>query len=89
MEITQQPDGIVEGQWSGQLSVPDPECPPGLGGNPTGTVSGRNSVLEVRLSLLGAGDFVGQVGDDGTVQGSFESCNNVYPIKFLRVASTP
>ena len=88
VDITQQPDGILTGQWSGE-STPDAPCPPGLGSNPTGPVSGRSTVLQVQFSILGAGDFAGQVIDSQTLRGSMESCAHAYAMTFSRVGSVP
>src|SRR4051812_27164717 len=69
MDITQKPDGTVTGQWTGDVSPPNPVCPPGLGSSALGPVSGTNTVLEVHLSLLGAGEFEGQAIDATTLKG--------------------
>ena len=89
ISITQQPDGTVSGQWSGKMFPANAPCPPGLGTNPTGPVNGTNTVLEVRLSLLGAGDFDGQAIDSKTLKGSFISCSNAYAIVFSFVGPLP
>ena len=89
MSITQRPDGTVSGQWSGTAFPANAVCPPGLGTNPTGPVNGLNTVLEVRLSLLGAGDFDGQAIDSKTLKGSFLSCSTVYAIVFSFVGPLP
>jgi hypothetical protein len=88
VDITQQQDGILNGQWSGR-SLPDAPCPPGLGVSPTGPLNGRSTVLQVQFSLLGAGDFDGQAINAQTLTGSLESCNHPYPITFTRVGSIP
>jgi hypothetical protein len=67
----------------------DPSCPPQLGLNPTNTISGTNTVVEVELELLGVGEFEGQALSDNTLQGSFVSCGNVYPIKFSLASLAP
>jgi hypothetical protein len=89
MSVTQLPDGTVSGQWSAIMFPPNAPCPPGLGTNPMGPVNGTNTVLAVRLSLLGAGDFDGQAIDGKTLQGSFVSCSSVYPIVFSFVGPLP
>jgi hypothetical protein len=83
MELTQAPDGGVQGEWAGVGSPPDPVCPPQLGSAPRGRVAGSNTVLELRLSLIGAGEFSGQVRGD-EIKGSFASCNITYSITFSR-----
>lgn len=88
MSITQLPDGTVSGQWSATIFPADAPCPPGLGANPTGPVNGTNTVLEVRLSLLGAGDFYGQAIDSQTLKGSFVSCST-YAVVFSFVGPLP
>src|SRR2546423_8889710 len=82
MDITQQADGSINGQWTATIFPPFPLCPPGLGANPSGPVNGTNTVLEVRLALLGAGDFQGQVEGTSTLRGSLLSCTNPYPLTF-------
>jgi hypothetical protein len=89
MSITQRPDGTVSGQWSAKVFPDTASCPPDLGTNPTGPVNGANTVLEVRLSLLGVGDFDGQAIDGKTLEGSFISCGNSYTIVFSLVGPLP
>jgi hypothetical protein len=89
MSITQLPDGTVSGQWSARLAVPNAACPPDLGANPMGPVNGSNTVLKARLTLLGAGDFDGQITDSGTMKGSFTSCSNIHAIVFSFVGPLP
>jgi hypothetical protein len=88
MNITQRPDGTVSGQWSAKVLPTNAPCPPGLGANPTGPVNGTNTVLEVRLSLLGAGDFDGQAIAGQTLKGSFVSCST-YAVVFSFVGPLP
>jgi hypothetical protein len=88
VSVTQRPDGTVSGQWSGRFAA-DAACPSDLGPNPTGVVNGANTVLEVRLSLLGAGDFDGQAIDTKTLKGSFVSCGGVYAIIFSLAGPVP
>ena len=89
MALTQRPDGTVSGQWSGRVFPANPLCPPELGTTPTGSVSGTNTVLEVRLSLVGVGDFSGQAVDDNTLEGSFVSCSILYAVVFSFVGPLP
>jgi hypothetical protein len=89
MSITQRPDGTVSGQWSANMVPENAPCPPGLGPNPTGLVNGTNTVLEVRLALLGAGDFDGQAIDSRTLKGSFVSCSSTYAIVFSFAGPLP
>jgi hypothetical protein len=71
--ITQRPDGTLSGQWMGTAPA-NAQCPPNLGLNPTGPVSGINTVWEVRFAFAGAGDFDGQMVDSKTIKGTFDSC---------------
>jgi hypothetical protein len=89
MSITQQPDGTVSGEWSAKIFPADAPCPPGLGVNPAGPVNGTNTVLEVRLALLGAGDFDGQAIDSKTLRGAFVSCSIASVIVFSFVGAAP
>jgi hypothetical protein len=82
MDLTQQANGTITGDWSGKFSTSG-KCPPGLGSDPTGPVKGSNTSLLVRFSLLGAGDFEGQVIDRNTLRGGFASCSRVFPIEFV------
>ena len=86
MDITQQADGSIVGHWTASIFPTDVACPPGLGNNPNGTVSGTNTVLEVRLALLGAGDFQGQVDGTSTLRGSLVSCTTPYAVTFALTA---
>lgn len=83
--VSQQPDGTLSGQWSGRAAPPYPPCPPDLGPSPSGPVNGTNTVLAVRLSLLGAGDFDGQAIDGRTLKGSLLSCGTAYAVTFSLV----
>ncbi len=85
LNITQQSGGVVGGSWAGKSFPPDAVCPPNLGASPTGGVSGTNTVVEVHLSLVGAGDFDGQLIDAKNLKGSFSSCGTTYPINFSLV----
>ncbi|MGZ3573065.1 MAG: hypothetical protein ACXWND_13905, partial [Gemmatimonadaceae bacterium] len=89
IDITQNADGTLEGQWSGKTSSPDAPCPPELGSSPTGPVNGTNTVLEIRFEVLGAGDFQGQLADDQTLRGSFRSCGGFYAVSFALVGPVP
>jgi hypothetical protein len=89
IDLTQASNGTVSGQWTAQVSPPNPACPPGLGSNPTGPVSGANTVLEVSLSLLGAGDFDGQLTDSHSVTGTFVSCGIGYAVTFSLAGPVP
>lgn len=80
--VTQQADGTVTGSWSGKASPPNAPCPPGIGATPSGPVNGTNTVLQVHLSVVGAGDFYGQIADTKTLEGGFVSCGGTYPIIF-------
>jgi hypothetical protein len=86
--ITQRRDGTLSGQWSGKAPA-NAVCPPDLGLNPTGPVSGINTVLEVRLAVLGAGDFDGQMVDSQTLKGTFDSCGVGYSIVFALMGPVP
>lgn len=85
LNVTQRADGTLLGQWSGVLSPPNAVCPPGLGANPVGQISGTNTVLQIQISLLGAGSFAGQETDGQTLEGSVLSCGQLYRITFLRL----
>ena len=89
MSIRQRPDGTVSGQWSAKIFPANAPCPPGLGSNPTGPLTGTNTVLEVRLAFLGAGDFDGQTTDGKTLRGSFVSCSSALIIVFSFVGPLP
>jgi hypothetical protein len=88
LTITQQ-SGVLSGTWSAKVFPVDAPCPPGLGTSPAGPLSGTNTVLEVRFSLLGAGDFEGQAIDTKTIKGSVQSCGTDYPIVFSLVPPPP
>jgi len=87
--INQTPDGTISGTWSSDVSPPHPKCPPELTNKGTGPVNGRNTVLGVQFSLLGAGDFQGQSDDGKTMRGSLFSCGLFYPIHFVLAAPVP
>jgi len=88
MDLTQRPDGTVEGTWTAKSNPATVDCPPGLGANPTGPVSGRNTVLEVNLSVVGVGDFHGQALEGNALKGNFVSCD-IYPAAFTLLGPIP
>jgi hypothetical protein len=55
-----------------------------LSHEPTGTVFGTNTVLEVEFEILGAGHFNGQEPETGLMRGYVYSCSIYYPIAFHR-----
>jgi hypothetical protein len=90
LDLTQNPDGTVAGHWSANIFPDNPPCPPDLGRSPTGgTISGTHTVLEMRIALVGAGAFEGQMVDDNNLKGSFDSCAHVYSITFVRISTLP
>jgi hypothetical protein len=90
MIIRQNSDGTIVGTWSSHVAPVNPACPPGLGDTvAAGIVSGTNTVLEVRLAVLGAGDFQGQAIDSSTIRGGFQSCGNDYVVKWSLAGPAP
>jgi len=90
LDMTQSADGAVTGRWSANVFPPNPACPPGLGSGPAGgAISGTHTVLELRMELVGAGNFAGQAIDDSNLNGSFTSCSGAYPMTFVRVSAAP
>jgi hypothetical protein len=87
--IDQNPDGTIVGTWSGDVSPPNPACPPNLSDRATGIVSGSNTVVGVQFALVGAGDFLGQASDVATLRGSFQSCGQTYAIMFALAGPAP
>jgi len=88
LNVEQASDGSVQGQWAGVTS-PNVACPPGLGVTPTGPVSGSNTIFALQMSLVGAGEFDGQVPDQDTMRGSFASCGVTYSVTFTRAEIVP
>ena len=89
MVIRQNPDGTIVGTWASDVSPPHPACPPDLSARSVGTVSGTNTVIGVNLSLLGVGDFQGQVIGSATMRGSFLSCGNTYVVTWSLAGPAP
>jgi hypothetical protein len=87
-DILQNAKGILTGNWSGKFAADLADCPPGIGADPTGPIDGSNTTLLVQFSLLGAGDFDGQVVDKDTVRGALLSCDVNYPMEFRRTATS-
>ena len=88
VDVVQHAGGALDGRWSGKSTAPDAVCPPELGLDPTNSVSGTNTVLEVQLQLIGIGQFEGQAVDKQTLRGSLESCGQIYPMTFSRALAT-
>lgn len=81
MQIVQEPRGIVSGQWS--LRADDAT-------EKSGSVIGTNTVAQVRIQLLGLGEFEGALIDTNTMRGVFAIAGHLESITFLRgTATTP
>lgn len=87
--IRQNADGTIVGTWAGDVSPPNPACPPALGASPAGTVRGSNTVVGVLVSLLGIGDFQGQAINSTTLKGSFVSCETTYAVTLSLAGPAP
>ena len=84
LTLAQDQDGTLSGAWIGSVTPPIPSCPPELSNQPTGTVFGTNTVLEVEFEILGAGHFNGQALETGLMRGYVFSCSIYFPITFHR-----
>jgi hypothetical protein len=82
LNLTQDAGGKITGEWAGKVSSPNATCPPEIGTAPTGPVTGTNTVIGISLSVLGAGEFRGQVISPTEMRGSFESCAFGYEVTF-------
>jgi hypothetical protein len=89
MIISQKTDGTITGTWAGDVSPPNPACPPGLSARSEGTITGTNTVIGVALAILGTGDFQGQAIDSTTLRGTILSCENYYPLTWTLAGPAP
>lgn len=88
LSLSQSVGGELTGTWAGTLSPPNATCPPNLGSPPGGSVSGTNTVLEVRFDIMGVGIFEGQIVDPSELRGSIQSCESIYALTFSRTTGT-
>lgn len=89
LELVQGEDGSVTGTWSGKATPPASGCPPELGSSPTNVVTGSSTVTEVRLEILGAGLYAGNLIAPTVMRGSILSCERYYPLEFQLVSPSP
>lgn len=89
LELVQDDDGTVTGSWSGKATPPASGCPPELGPSPANVVTGTTTITEVRLDILGAGVYSGNLVATTVMRGSLLSCGQHYPLEFQRVSASP
>jgi len=87
LEISQEPEGIVSGQWFARGEAGAGACPSGNACDAFGHLSGRNTVSQVELELLGAGKFEGGLVEVDRMRGIFAVQESYDTITFVRAPS--
>jgi hypothetical protein len=88
LEIIQEPNGIVSGQWFVKRDAGSSKCEVATPCNAVGELIGRNTVSQVELELLGAGKFEGGLIEAGRMRGIFAVQESYDTITFVRAPVT-
>lgn len=88
LEIIQEPNGIVSGQWFVKRDVGSAKCETITPCDGVGELIGRNTVSQVELELLGAGKFEGGLIEEGRMRGIFAVQESYDTITFVRASLT-
>jgi hypothetical protein len=87
LEILQEPQGIVSGNWFAKQDV-EGGCPVGTTCNTSGLLIGRNSVSQVEIQLFGAGRFEGALVAPNRLRGIYAVGESYDTITFNRTSTT-
>ena len=87
LEIIQEPNGIVSGQWFVKRDAGSSKCEVPTPCNAVGELIGRNTVSQVELELLGAGKFEGGLIEANRMRGIFAVQESYDTITFIRSPS--
>ena len=84
MNITQEPQGLMSGSWSGKRDVGASGCVATTPCNTSGSLIGRNTVGQVEIELFDGGRFEGQLLQPTKLRGIFAVEKNYDTITFVR-----
>ncbi len=88
LEIIQEPKGIVSGMWYADGDGGGGGCFPNIPCKAFGHLIGRNTVSQIELELLGAGQFEGVLRQGDTMRGIFSVLDAYDTITFVRTSTT-
>lgn len=88
LEMIQEPQGIVSGQWFADGDGGGGGCLPETPCKAFGNLIGRNTVSQIEIELLGAGRFEGVLRSGGTMRGIFSVQDSYDTITFARTSTT-
>ena len=88
LEMIQEPQGIVSGKWYADGDGGGGGCLPNTPCKAFGNLIGRNSVSQIELELLGAGQFEGVLRQGDTMRGIFSVLDAYDTITFVRTSTT-
>jgi hypothetical protein len=87
MEILQEPEGIVSGDWFATRDGSAGGCPLAAPCDATGELIGRNTVSQVEIELIGAGRFEGVLIETNRLRGIFAVGESYDTITFNRTGT--
>jgi hypothetical protein len=88
LEMIQEPQGIVSGKWYADGDGGGGGCLPATPCKAFGNLIGRNTVSQIQLELLGAGQFEGVLRQGDTMRGVFSVLDAYDTITFVRTSTT-
>lgn len=88
LEMIQEPQGIVSGMWYADGDGGGGGCLPEVPCKAFGHLIGRNTVSQIELELLGAGQFEGVLRSGNTMRGVFSVLSAYDTITFVRTSTT-
>lgn len=88
LELIQEPAGIVSGKWYADGDGGGGGCFPNIPCKAFGNLIGRNTVSQIELELLGAGQFEGVLRQGDTMRGIFSVLDAYDTITFVRTSTT-
>jgi hypothetical protein len=88
LELIQEPQGIVSGMWFADGDGGGGGCLPETPCKASGHLIGRNTVSQIQLQLLGAGQFEGVLRQGDAMRGAFSVGVAYDTITFNRTSTT-
>lgn len=88
LEMIQEPLGVVSGKWYADGDGGGGGCLPQTPCKAFGNLIGRNTVSQIELELLGAGQFEGVLAQGNTMRGIFAVQDSYDTITFNRTSTT-
>lgn len=86
LEMIQEPEGIVSGMWFADGDGGGGGCQPETPCKAFGHLIGRNTVSQIQIELLGAGEFQGVLSQSDRMRGAFSVNDRFDTITFNRTS---